>query len=604
MKRILGFIWSAIRAFNTLALFILLFLLFVGLANSALKRPVPSVPKNAALVIAPQGVLRERPLPLDPAALVSLAEQEKPILLRDILRAIRAAKNDDRIKLLVLSLDKLELDGIAAAHEIRRAVKEFRESGKPVIAVGDSFDQQQYLVASAADEIWMHPAGAIIPTGYGSYPLYFAEGLHKLGINVHVFKVGTYKSAVEPFIRNDMSPAAKEANRAFLSVLWDAFLDAVADGRGIEREALVNLLNSLDQAVVAANGDLGRLALDAKLVDALKTHEEMRKGIAKKLGKQGDKYPRIDMAQYLRTLDHKDEPKADAAIAVVTVEGAIVDGKGNPDEAGAERIVPLIRRATKDDKVRAIVLRVNSPGGSAFASELIRQALLDARAAGKPVVTSMGSVAASGGYWISSTSDEIWAEPTTITGSIGIFGLFFTFEDTAAKFGVHSDGVGTTPFADAFNPVRPFNPRLAPIIQKVIEKGYDDFLTRVAEGRKMTKEQVDRIGQGRVWAGATAKELGLVDNFGDLRAAAAAAARLAGLKEGQYRIRFFEEPISPLARLLMQISRNAAAVMARVEGLVGLKREVARATREMVKPLTVFTDPRGVYALCASCTVR
>ncbi|GIX16943.1 MAG: protease [Rhodothalassiaceae bacterium] len=603
MKRILGYVWSAIKAFNTLALFIILFALFAALAGGALKRPTPSVPKDAALAIAPEGTLRERPVLFNPFAFPPSA-QPKTVLLRDVLRAIRAAKDDDRIRLLVLSLDKLELDGIAAAHEIRRAVKEFRESGKPVIAVGDSFDQQQYLVASAADEIWMHPEGAVMTTGYGSYPLYFAEGLQKAGVNVHVFKVGTYKSAVEPFIRNDMSPEAKEANRAFLSVLWDAFLDAVAQGRGIERAALVNLVDNLDQAVVAANGDLARLALDAKLVDALKTHEEMKKGIAEKLGREGDKYPRVDLAGYLRALDHKDEPKTDATIAVVTVEGAIVDGEGEPDEAGAERIVPLIRKATKDDKVKAIVLRVNSPGGSAFASELIRQALLDAKAEGKPVVASMGSVAASGGYWISSTSDEIWAEPTTITGSIGIFGLFFTFEDTAAKFGVHSDGVGTTPFADAFHPARPFNPRMAPVIQKVIEKGYDDFLTRVAEGRKMTKEQVDRIGQGRVWAGATAKELGLVDNLGDLRDAAAAAARLAGLEEGRYRIRHVEEEIPPFLKLLMQMAQNTAQVVAGAERALGIDRKPARVVREIADHLSIFTDPRGAYALCVSCEVR
>ncbi len=604
MKRIFGFIWSTIKAFNTLALFVILFLLFAGLAAGALKRPAPSVPKEGALVIAPEGTLRERPLPFDPFAVISLAEREKTVLLRDILRAIRTAKDDERIRLLVLSLDKLKIGGVAAAYEIRRAVKEFRESGKPVIAIGDGFDQQQYLVASAADEIWMHPQGAVLPTGYGSYPLFFAEGLRKAGVNVHVFKVGTYKSAVEPFIRNDMSPAAREANRAFLSVLWDAFLDAVAQGRGIEREALVDLVSNLDQAVVAANGDLARLALETKLVDALKTHKQMREGLAEKLGKNGEDYPHVGMDRYLAALDHGDRPATRTAIGVITVEGAIVDGKGQADEAGAERIVPLIRRATRDKNVKAIVLRVNSPGGSAFASELIRQALLEAKAAGKPVVTSMGSVAASGGYWISSTSDEIWAEPTTITGSIGIFGLFFTFDGTAAKFGIHSDGVGTTPFADAFDPVRPFNPRMAPVIQKVIEKGYDDFLTRVAEGRKMTKEQVDRIGQGRVWAGATAKDLGLVDKLGDLKAAAAAAARLAGLEEGQYRIRFVEEPIPPFARFLMQLSRNTARVLAEVRGLLGIEHDVERVRRQILRPLTVFTDPRGIYALCTSCAVR
>ncbi len=603
MKRIFGFVWASIKAFNTLALFAILFLLFALLATGALKRPVPSVPGKAALVIAPEGVVRERPLPFDPSALLSLAERKKFVLLRDLLRAIRAAKDDDRIKLLVLSLDKLQIGGVATAHEIRRAVMEFRDSGKPVIAIGDSFDQQQYLVATAADEIWMHPQGAVMPTGYGSYPLFFADGLRKAGVNVHVFKVGTYKSAVEPFIRNDMSPAAKEANRAFLAVLWDAFLDAVADGRGIEREALADLVSNLDQAVVAADGDLGRLALAAKLVDALKSRDEMQRGIAEKLGESGETYPQIGWQAYLRSLDHKDAPSADASVAVITVEGAIVDGKGEADEAGAERIVPLIHRATEDKTVKAVVLRVNSPGGSAFASELIRQALLEAKAAGKPVVVSMGAVAASGGYWISSPADEIWAEPTTITGSIGIFGLFFTFENTAAKFGVHSDGVGTTPFADAFDALRPFNPRMAPIIQKVIEKGYDDFLTRVAEGRKMTKDQVDRIGQGRVWAGATAKELGLVDHFGDLKAAAAAAGRLAGLKEGGYRIRFVEEQPSPFARLLMQFSQNAAQVWSRIHPSRGVADKLRAVTREMIDPLRVLNDPRGVYALCTSCVV-
>ncbi|RMF14292.1 MAG: signal peptide peptidase SppA, partial [Alphaproteobacteria bacterium] len=493
----------------------------------------------------------------------------------------------------------------ADLHRIAAAIEEFRKSGKPVIAVGDSFSQGQYLLAASADEIWMHPQGAVLLTGYGAYSPFFAEGLDKLDVEVHVFKVGTYKSAVEPFIRNDMSEPAKEANRAFLSVLWGSYLDHVARQREIERASLESFLSSLDQAAIAADGDLAKMALDHHLVDALKTHHEMRAAIAEKLGAgDADSYKRVGYREYLKAIGTKSPAGAKARIAVITVEGAIVDGRGAPNEAGAERIVPQIRRATRDDSVKAIVLRVNSPGGSAFASELIRQALVDAQKKGKPVVASFGPVAASGGYWISSTSDEIWAQPTTITGSIGIFGLFFGFNKSLADLGIHTDGVGTTPFSDAFDPTRPFNPRVGAIIQKVIEHGYDEFLSRVATGRKMSKEEVDRIGQGRVWAGATARKLGLVDGLGSLADAVKAAAKRAGLEEGSYSVRHYDEKLSPFEQFLVNIAGQAGTVGQRL----GLgQSSTARLTRHLeasLERLRVFRDPHGAYALCMACTVQ
>ncbi len=605
MKAVLRYIWGTIRVFNHLAAAVLLLLILVLIAGLVAKKPVPHVPKDAALVLDLEGRLRERPVPPDPAALLRGGDIPKTVLLRNVVRVIERAAGDDRVKMLVLSLDKFAGGGAAAMHRIADAIDAFRKSGKPVIAVGDSFDQGQYLLASSADEIWMHPQGAVLLTGYGVYSPFFAEGLDKLDIKVHVFKVGTYKSAVEPFIRNDMSEPAKEANRAFLSVLWNEYLDHVASNRGIDRAALEDLASSLDEAAVAADGDLAKMALDHRLVDALKTHRQMRAGIAEKLGAgNADSYRRVGYREYLAAIGGTDGNGSGARVAVITVEGAIVDGRGEPDEAGAERIVPQIRRAIRDDAVKAIVLRVNSPGGSAFASELIRQALVDARDKGKPVVASFGSVAASGGYWISSTSDEIWAQPTTITGSIGIFGLFFGFDRSLADLGIHTDGVGTTPFADAFDPTRPFNPRVGRIIQKVIEHGYDEFLTRVATGRGMTREQVDRIGQGRVWAGATAKEIGLVDGLGSLADAIRAAAKRAGLEEGDYSIRHYDEELSPFERFLVGLAGRAGTVAQRLGLGMSDADRVTRRLERMVKSLRVFRDPRGSYALCMACEVR
>ena len=607
MKAFFRFLWGAVKAFHVIAASILLVFIYILLASVFAEKPVIVVPEKAALLFAPEGVLVEKRRDPTINDLADGAPIAKEVVLRDAVRALAAAKDDTRIAALVLDLDDFLGGGPAALHRLAAAIEDFRGSGKPVFAIGDSYSQAQYLLAVHADKLWMNPMGSVDITGYAVYVPHFASALKKLKAKVHVFRVGTYKSAVEPFIRDDMSAAAKEANRAFLNLLWDRYVDEVTRLRGLEDGAIERAIAEIVPRLQAAGGDSAHLAVTEGWVDELRSRQAMLKGVAEVVGSDSNTgFRQISYTDYLKTL-RGEETDAAPAVAVITLRGAIVPGKAPRDQIGSENALALIARARRDKAVKAVVLRVDSPGGSAFASELVRQALLDLKESGKPLVVSMGSVAASGGYWISTAADEIWAAPETVTGSIGIFGLVITIEDTLDAIGVHSDGVGTTPLADAFDPTRGLSETAAALIQTAIEDGYRKFLERVAESRGMTTEDVDKIAQGRVWAGETAKELGLVDHLGSLEDAIAAAAKRVDLADGSYGVRHIEEKPSRFEQILMSLMGDAEAIgllPTPVTGPAVVYAGVADRIRAAFDRLAWLSDPAGVFAICLACDAR
>lgn len=566
--------WDALNftrrlVFNLLFL-LLLVVLLVAIFSAERARPLL---ERTTLVIAPEGALVEQ-FSVDPVsrAFGKATGQDVPeVRLRDLLRVIEKAAADDRIERVLLRTDRMAFSGYASMRELADAVGSLREAGKEVIAYGDYFGQAQYLLAAQADEVYMDPYGGLVLEGIGRYRQYYREGLQeKLGVDVHLFKVGEYKSAAEPYVLDQASPEAKEADLYWMNDIWQRFVGDVARARGLDAGALAAGIDSLPAHVQAAGGDLARLALDQKLVDGLKTLEEVQQLLAERGEADEDSDSGVREVAYDDYLKHVTSPVPGTdtrpQVAVVVAEGQIMGGEQNPGRVGGESTSALLRAAREDDEVKAVVLRVDSPGGEVFASEQIRREIVALKEAGKPVVASMGDMAASGGYWISMDADAIYADPSTITGSIGIFGMFPTIPRTLEKIGVRTDGVGTTPFAGAFDPTRPLQPEVGAVIQSVIEKGYRDFTGKVAAARGRSVEEIDTVARGRVWSGAQAKERGLVDAFGGLRDALADAASRAGLGEPDaWGVHYVEKPMTPFENFVagMAGSRSGAALLAR-----------------------------------------
>lgn len=452
--------------------------------------------------------------------------------------------------------------------------------------------------------------GTVLLEGFGTYPMYYKSALEKLKITTHVFKVGTYKSAVEPFTRDTMSDEAKEANKAWLDELWASYKQQVAERRGFAVDNFDETITGLYQKLQAVNGDMTQYALDAKLVDSIKSREEFRQDLIALVG-ESDKHSfnQIQFKDYQAQVlppVHYDNPLTEK-VAVVVARGTIIDGSAKAGTIGGDSTAALLRRARFDEKVKAVVLRIDSGGGSAFASDVIGQEIKLLKAAGKPVVASMGAVAASGGYWIAAPANEIWASPTTITGSIGIFGLFHTLENAMPVLGLNTDGVGTTELAgmSAGLPLfKGLTPEMSSIFQLLINKGYDDFISMVSENRGMTKEAVDKIAQGRVWTGTKALEFGLVDKLGTFDDAIAAAAEKAGLK--QYDIKVMEQELTPTEQLLrdMFASGTVQALLpdAKASAFSPLLKNIMGQINRDFKVMEQFNDPKGIYSVCMSCT--
>jgi protease-4 len=623
--RVLSFTRSAII---NLVFFILL-LAFIGVISSGDKHI--TVPNKTALILNLVGDVVEQKREVDPmeAFLTEALEQDEDnpeVLLADILDVIGKAKKDDRVELLVLQLQGLNRSGLTKLQNIAAALEDFKSSGKQIIALGDQFSQDQYYLASTADNIWLNPQGFMLLDGYGSYKLYFKSALEKLSINQHIFRVGTYKSAVEPFIRDDMSDAAKEASKLWLADLWQQYKEDVAGRRGFGVENFDESINNVVEKFSAADSSFAKYALNNNWVDQLKTRQEMRVALIDLVGKnkKGDSYSHIGYKDYMNatssllgeSTDLVDKSKD--KVAIIVAKGTILNGNQQAGQIGGDSTAKLLRKARNNDNVKAVVLRVDSPGGSAYASEIIRQEVELLKKAGKPVVASMGTYAASGGYWISAPADKIYAAPSTITGSIGIFGMMMTFEKSLSKMGIHTDGVGTTDFA-GFSPTQALTPSMANLFQLSINKGYKDFIQLVATNRNMTTKEVDAIAQGRVWSGKKAKELGLVDELGNLTDAIVAAATLAKLNT--YDTLLIEKEQSSRNKIMQQLLGESSLLTHLTSLVIGGQEHVAidlatKATTnqpltqfiEMMKTeltrMNQFNDPQGHYTLCIVCTAH
>ncbi|WP_305804304.1 signal peptide peptidase SppA [Stenotrophomonas sp. YIM B06876] len=537
-------------------LFLLLIVLVVAVGKGAATKPLQD---RTTLVIAPEGRLVEQ-FSADPVsrALSKMVGDTNADELqqRDLIRAIEAAQADKKIERVVLQLDKLQPSGFASMREVADALQALRASGKQVVVFSESMSQSQYLLAAQADEIYLDPMGGILLEGLGRYRQYFRAGLQdKLGVDVHLFKVGQFKSAAEPYVLDAASPQAKEADLFWMNDVWQRYLDDIAAARKLDAAQLAAGIDTLPEGIAAAGGDLARFALQQKLVDGLKTREEVQQLLAERGVADSDAdggFRNIGLGDYLAQLDSRLSPMdSRPQVAVVVAEGEISGGDLPAGRIGGVSTSALLRAARDDDDVKAVVLRVDSPGGEVFASEQIRREVAALKTAGKPVVVSMGDLAASGGYWISMNADRIYANESTITGSIGIFGMIPNLTRSLDKIGVHTDGVGTTRFASAFDITRPMDPAVGRVIQSVIDKGYADFTGKVAQARNKSVEAVDEVAQGRVWSGAQARERGLVDEFGGLKAAVADAARRAKLGEsGKFRVRYIEKAASPFAQFM------------------------------------------------------
>ncbi|KRG65846.1 endopeptidase IV [Stenotrophomonas terrae] len=557
------------RLILNLLFFGLLFLILIGLMVAVGKGASSTalLQEGTTLVIAPEGRLVEQYStdPLSRALGKALGERNaEELQLRDLIRAIEAAKDDKKINRVVLQLDKLQPSGFASMREVTAALQDLRASNKQVVAFSENMGQSQYLLAAQADEIYLDPMGGLLLEGLGRYRQYFRSGLQdKLGVDVHLFKVGEFKSAAEPYVLDAASPQAKEADLFWMNDVWQRYLGDIAKARKLDAAQLAAGIDTLPEGVAAAEGDLARFALQQKLVDGLKTREEVdalltERGVADSDADGG--YRQISLGDYLTQVDARRSPvDSRPQVAVVVAEGEIGGGDLPAGRIGGISTSALLREARDDDEVKAVVLRVDSPGGEVFASEQIRREVEALKTAGKPVVVSMGDMAASGGYWISMNADRIYADESTITGSIGIFGMIPNFARSLDKIGVHTDGVGTTRFAGAFDVTRPMDPAVGQVIQSVINKGYADFTGKVAAARKKPVEAVDEVARGRVWSGAQAKERGLVDEFGGLKAAVAHAATLAKLGEaGKFRVRYIEKAATPFAQFMTGFAGSRA----------------------------------------------
>ncbi|EGR1699372.1 signal peptide peptidase SppA [Vibrio parahaemolyticus] len=602
-------IWKSIT-FIRLALANLIFLLMIAVFYFAFTytgegRPV--IEKESALVMNLSGPIVEQRRyvnPMDSVAGSLLGnEMPKENVLFDIVDTIRYAKDDAKVSGLVLALRDLPETNLTKLRYIAKALNEFKASGKPVYAVGDFYNQSQYYLASYADKVYMAPDGGVLIKGYSAYSMYYKTLLEKLDVSTHVFRVGTYKSAIEPFIRDDMSDAAKESATRWVTQLWSAFVDDVTTNRNINAKVLNPTMEELLTEMKSVDGDLAQLAVKMGLVDELATRQDIRTLFAKEFGSDGkDSYNAISYYDYLATI-RPDYTLANHDIAVVVASGAIMDGQQPRGTVGGDTVASLLRQARNDEKVKAVVLRVDSPGGSAFASEVIRNEVEALKKAGKPVVVSMSSLAASGGYWISMSADKIVAQPTTLTGSIGIFSVITTFEKGFSKLGINTDGVGTSPFSgDGIT--TGLSEGASQAFQLGIEHGYKRFISLVGSNRDMTVEEVDKVAQGRVWTGQDALSFGLVDQMGDFDDAVELAAKLANVTD--YGIYWVEEPLSP-TELFLQEFMNQVKVSLGVDATSLLPKSLqpmAQQFEQDASLLQSFNDPKGQYAFCLNCQVQ
>ncbi len=601
---IFGLVWRILDGIRRFLHLILLLGLF-GFLLAALHTSIPVVPRSAALVIAPEGELVEQ-LSSDPLRR-ALGEAEggaaPETLLKDVVDAIGAAKTDPRIKLIVLNLDNLNPSGLSKLQEVAAALRDFRAAGKRVIAAADSLDQTQYYLAAQAGEVYLDPLGDVSLDGFSYYRMYFKEAIDKLGVDVNVFRAGTFKSYTDQFSRSDMAASEREESGVWLEALWNAYQQDVTRARGLPGGALKDYVTDQPGALAALGGDTAKLALQRGLVTALKSRREVGDDLKGLVGEDPEthSFNGIALNAYLAALHSKRvlKSKSDTRVGIVVASGEIRDGHQPPGTIGGESTADLLRQARYDSSIKAVVLRIDSPGGSEFASEQILREVQGLRKAGKPVVVSMSTYAASGGYYIAAAANQIFASPTTLTGSIGVFSVVPTFQRTLQKLGVAVDGIGTTPLAGEMRQDRALGPAVRQMLQSSVDHAYAQFLQRVAEGRKKSVEDIDKIAQGRVWAGVDAQRVGLVDHLGGLRDATDAAAKLAELP-ADYDLDYIEPDLTLREQLLLQLRSQSMKIAASL-GLASPYAPFDRALGpllEEARRLESFDDPHGLYAYC------
>lgn len=606
--RLFSLLWRGLSWLRT-ALFNLITLVIVIAIIMAIVGPrEPPLPENAPLLLRPSGILVDQYSYASPSARLLNVGNEGPMetLVRDLVDTIDHAAHDTRISGILLQLDDLDGGGLSKLQELGEALERFQATGKPVVALADNYTQEQYFLATYADEIHLNELGSLALTGMGMYRNYLKDAFDKLAVQFHVFKVGEFKDFVEPYIRNDMSDASREHNQQWLDALWMEYTDHVEQRRQLEPGTLTEFINDMATHLRATQGDTAQLALQHRLVDRVSSRQERVRLLIERFGadsEDAEKVQYVDLQHYNR---HRAWPPVipEGNVALIVASGTILDGFHPEGTIGGDSLSELIRTARQDEEVKALVLRIDSGGGSAFASEIIRQELELVREAGKPIVISMGSVAASGGYWIAMSADQIWATPSTITGSIGVFGLFPSLEKSFAKLGIHTDGIGTTELSGAMRLDTTLPEEAAQVLQLGVEHIYHRFLYIVAANRGSDPAAIDAVAQGRVWTGIKAQDLGLVDKIGYLNDAVAAAAQLANLDE--YQVKLIERELTPQERLIREMLGSESGQVA-WQALAGLAGDAVWLTRlQQLLPdgaeLLLNGKAPQIYALCLECS--
>ena len=610
LRRLFGFIGTVINGIRTLigVVFIgFLLLMLTGLFAD----DIQPMPDSGALYLAPSGVLVDQKTTIDPLGeiLSETSQQDSETLVRDIVEAVNAAASDRRITHLVLDTDYMAGASLSKLEEISVALLQFKKSGKPIIAVADNLSQSQYYLAAHADEILLNPLGSVMITGFGSNRSFFKDALDKLKINIHIFRVGKFKSAVEPYMGNSMSPESRQETTTLLTELWQFYGSQVEQLRGLPAGTIHSYADNLHSNLKATFGNASALAKEQDLIDQIATRSEMRSYLNEMIASTDGYFNHIGLKGYLNHVRLGKFTSAEAQrqkIALIVAAGNIVDGEQPEGTVGGDTLAGIFADVRDNDDIKAVVLRIDSPGGSAFASEVIRDAMAATREQGIPIVVSMGSYAASGGYWIATEADRVLAMPTTITGSIGVYGVIPTMEDSLAALGVYSDAVNTTANASLLQLNRPMTEQAKIIFQSGVDNVYSRFITLVANARNSTPKAVHEIAQGQVWTGQKALQLGLIDQLGDLNDAIVEAAELADLSE--YSVTYQRKPLTFYEQFLAEINGNIRASLAglgvNIEQASWLPDSLRQQAVSLLKPFALLdqlTDPRGVYLYCDDC---
>ncbi len=610
LRRFFGGLWNGLNFTRQLVFNLIFVFILIAVIASVIGGGEGKIDEKTTLVLDIKGEIVDQYTgsPADVALSRALGEEVPETQLRDVLKALEEAAKDDNITQVLIQLNNFGGAGVTTLREVGRAIDAFQASGKKVISYGEYMDQAGYYLAAHGDEIYVHPDGMVLLEGLGRYRNYYRSALEKLGVTMHVFRVGRYKSAVEPYLLDGPSDDAREADLYWLNDVWGVFLADIAKARNLDAAGLQAMIDDLPQRLTAVEGNLAQLAISEKLVDGTKTPDELRAMLIESGTKDDEKestFRQVALQNYVKRFPAPLPLPGSSHVGVIVAAGAITSGSQPQGTIGGKSTSELVRKAREDENIKAVVLRVDSPGGSGFDSELIRREIELTKAAGKPVVVSMGDLAASGGYWISMTSDVIYAEPTTITGSIGIFGLFPDASQTMDKVGLHTEGTTTTWLAGALDWRRPLDPRVGEMLQTMINAGYQDFIGKVATSRSKTKDDIDAIAQGRVWSGTQAKERGLVDEIGGLKDAIADAAKRAKLEK--FDVVYVEKEPSGFEAFVASMTTRMTASITRSIGSAYVPSFLRSTQQEFERELKILEGweqhPLRTYAYCF-CDVR